>query len=176
MIRASNNSEVELSDVDETQAAKRVAQLLPEIAKLLRLFGAQVTTTLTSCSAGETRVLLYLFHHSCATLGELAAGTGVALPTASEVVDRLVSAELVERETDPRDRRRVVLRLTPAAQETAERLHAALLDLVQATLTRLDPAEWPVFVRSLEVLVDELRSRLPATGRTATDGALRDRE
>lgn len=162
--------------MNETQTAKRVAQLLPEIAKLLRLFGAQVTTTLTSCSAGETRVLLYLFHHPCATLSELAAGTGVAPPTASEVVDRLVGAGLVERETDPRDRRRVVLRLTPGAQETAERLHAALLEIVQATLTRLDPAEWPAFVHALDVLADELRSRLPVTGRMAADGALRDRE
>ncbi len=162
--------------MDETQAAKRVAQLLPDIAKLLRLFGAQMTTAITSCSTGETRVLLYLFHHPCATLGEVAAGTGVALPTASEAVDRLVGAGFVERETDPRDRRRVVLRLTPGAHETAERLHAALLELVRATLAQLDPEEWPVFVRSLEVLAGELRSRLPATGRTATDGALLDRK
>lgn len=166
-LRSTNSSDIEVSTVNETHTANHVTSLLPEVAKLLRLYGAQVTAEITPCSAGETRVLLYLFHHPSVTLGELAIGTGVSMPTASEVVDRLVRAGLVERETDQRNRRRVVLRLTPAAQETAGCLHAALLDLVQATRDRLDPAEWPGFVHALEVLVDELRSRLALPGRLA---------
>ncbi|GIW04331.1 MAG: hypothetical protein KatS3mg059_0951 [Thermomicrobiales bacterium] len=175
MLRLTNSSETEVSTVNETQTAKHVTYLLPEVAKLLRLYGTQVTAEIAPCSVGETRVLLYLFHHPSVTLGEVATGTGVAMPTASEVVDRLVDAGLVERETDQRDRRRVVLRLTPVAQETAGCLHAALLDLVQATLHRLDPAEWPGFVHALEVLADELRSRLAKTGKLAAGGEPQDR-
>jgi len=166
-IRRTNTSEVEA--LDESLAVERAAQLLPEITKLLRLVGARLSTTVAACSAGETRTLHYLYHHPDATLGDVAAGTGVSLSTASEVVDRLVTAGLVDREIDPRDRRRVVLRLTPHAREMADRMHAALVEMVRATLGRLDPAEWPVFVRSLEVLADELRARLPVTSNPAVD-------
>jgi DNA-binding MarR family transcriptional regulator len=168
-IRPTNNSEVEA--LDESLAVARAAQLLPEITKLLRLVGSRLSTTVAACSVGETRTLHYLYHHPDATLGDVAAGTGVSPSTASEVVDRLVTAGLVDREVDPRDRRRIVLRLTPGAQETGDRLHAALVEMVRATLERLDPAEWPVFIRSLEVLAEELRARLPAVSGQAAEAS-----
>jgi DNA-binding MarR family transcriptional regulator len=56
------------------------------------------------------------------TAGELAEATGLTTGAITGVVDRLEAAGFVRREDDPRDRRRVILRLVPARYAQAGRL------------------------------------------------------
>jgi DNA-binding MarR family transcriptional regulator len=63
-------------------------------------------------SAHQATVLAHLNRTASQTLTELARQLGVALPTISLLVNRLVGVGLVRRERDPRDGRRVALRLT----------------------------------------------------------------
>ncbi len=65
-------------------------------------------------SAHQATVLAHLDADHGQTLTELAAALGVALPTMSLLMDRLVRSGLVHRERDPADGRRVALRLTEA--------------------------------------------------------------
>src|SRR5262245_61798814 len=60
------------------------------------------------------------------TLSGLAATLGSDQATASALVDRLLAAALVRRETDPQDRRRAMLFPTEKALELGEALDAAL--------------------------------------------------
>ncbi len=89
--------------------------------------------------------LLKLLGHESWTLGELAARHGVLPSTMSRSVDVLVRREWISRESDPADRRQVILRLTDAGRAA----HAEMLRHAEDTLTRL-----------LEELTDSERERL----------------
>jgi DNA-binding MarR family transcriptional regulator len=78
------------------------------------------------------------------TVGELAEQLQIRHHSATELADRLVQAGLVDRAADPLDRRRVLLRLTAAAE-------AVLGDLSEAHLGEL-AALRPVLRLLLEAL------------------------
>lgn len=66
------------------------------------------------------------------TPGELARKVGMTSASATELLDRLERARLVKREAHPTDRRKILVGLTPRAQEAVttvyRRLDAALAD------------------------------------------------
>lgn len=69
------------------------------------------------------------------TVGDLAARLKIRPNTAGELTKRLVDHDLVERDQDPCDQRRVLLRLTAAAEARLEALSSAHLD----ELSRIKP-------------------------------------
>jgi DNA-binding MarR family transcriptional regulator len=69
-------------------------------------------------------------------IGELSERLRIRHHSTVELVDRLAEAGLIERSPDARDRRRVLLRLTQAAEQRLAGLSAAHLD----ELRRLRPA------------------------------------
>ncbi len=83
------------------------------------------------------------------------------MPTASELVDRLVEAQLADREVNPGDRRQVLVGLTPQAGRIATEMATLQHTQLRSALARLAPAERPMFIRSLEVLVEALRPDAP---------------
>lgn len=72
-------------------------------------------------SVVQLRALAVLHRHGPANLGELAEDMGVTVSTTSRLVDRLVTAGLVERRTAEHTRREVSLRLTRKGQSTLRR-------------------------------------------------------
>jgi len=93
----------------------------------------------------QIRTLAFLHHQPGACLFELAEHLGVTRPTASSLVERLVRRDLVIRTPDPRERRRVLLTLTPlglrhfrSVQDSARQWMATILDhMSPATLRRI---------------------------------------
>lgn len=73
------------------------------------------------------------------TVGELAARLFIKPHSAVGLVDRLVSARLLRRGSDSKDRRRVVLSLTPAAEKLLEGLTAAHREELAALAPLLEP-------------------------------------
>lgn len=73
----------------------------------------------------QAAALLTLVEKPGGTLGGLAEALGADQATASALIDRLLAAELVRRETDPEDRRRARLYPTEKALQLAERLESA---------------------------------------------------
>jgi DNA-binding MarR family transcriptional regulator len=66
-------------------------------------------------SASQAAALLFLNQRQGSTLRELAEALSADLATASALVDRLMSQDLIKRETDPTDRRRARLLLSDRA-------------------------------------------------------------
>lgn len=83
-------------------------------------------------SFDQARLLKILGHESRA-LGELAARHGVTPSTMSRSVDVLVRQGLVSRESDPADRRQVILRLTDLGRAA----HTRHTQQIEDGLTRL---------------------------------------
>lgn len=94
--------------------------------------------------------------------GQLVAQTLVTSGTMTNRVDRLLARGFVERQPDPRDRRGVIVRLTPDGMRTVD---AALDDLL--THERELLAELPTGQRT--DLADQLRVLLTPFERPTTD-------
>ena len=64
----------------------------------------------------QLRILLLLHMQDSARMSSIASELGIALPTATGIVDNLVKKDLVLRDTDPGDRRVVICKLSPTGQ------------------------------------------------------------
>src|SRR5262245_4534642 len=82
------------------------------------------TATIMFHQAVADRLGLHPTDHKCADIlflkgplsaGELAELTGLTTGAITGVIDRLEGAGFVRREDDPRDRRRVIVRVLPAS-------------------------------------------------------------
>ena len=73
-------------------------------------------------SVAQLRVLLVLQSQGPSRMSSIASVIGVALPTATGVVDNLVKKGLAIRENDPQDRRLVICKLSPQGQDLINKL------------------------------------------------------
>ena len=95
-------------------------------------------------------------------MGEIAAHLGSGLSATTALVDRLVEKDLIERGSDPADRRVVVCELTTSGRKSMEQALGTDPDRIQATMELLDDERLEVVVQGLEWLCEvgsELRKR-----------------
>ena len=76
-------------------------------------------------SVPQLRALAFLDRNPGACLLHVADHLGVTTPTASVIVDRLVRRGLLRRSEDPRERRRLVLTLSPKGGRHLEQARSA---------------------------------------------------
>jgi DNA-binding MarR family transcriptional regulator len=74
-------------------------------------------------------------------VSQLAAGTGVSCATMTGVVDGLLAAKLVTRETDSQDRRAFVVTITTAGQELLDQIMPQHYQRVSRLMSILDETE-----------------------------------
>ena len=99
-------------------------------------------------TTSQLKVVLLLYLNSVARMSELAASLGVALATATGIIDRLVDRDIVERENSREDRRVVICRLSAKGHQLTDSLYSSgrqrarhlLQGLSEAQLSKLDEA------------------------------------
>jgi DNA-binding MarR family transcriptional regulator len=69
-------------------------------------------------TVAQLRVLLFLYTEGPSRMSSIASSIGIAVSTATGILDNLVKKELVVRAADPEDRRLVICSLSPQGQET----------------------------------------------------------
>lgn len=94
-----------------------------------------------SLSLSRLKTLSFLAGTPDASLSALAEHLLVGVPTASRLVDELVEQGLVDRRSDPDDRRRLLLRSTPAGAEALAAAAAPAHRRIEALLDTLGAAE-----------------------------------
>jgi DNA-binding MarR family transcriptional regulator len=143
-------------------------ELIDQILDLLLVMGGDVER-LTGAAAGYNKLnrtdlrALRILRSGGVTAGELARALDVTSGATTRVIDSLVAAGHVRREPDLRDRRRVLVHLTPQAERivdsTFERLRvdtrAALQDYSDLELSTLAK-----FLGDLDQLVQAHTRRL----------------
>ncbi|MBU6428090.1 MAG: MarR family winged helix-turn-helix transcriptional regulator [Cyanobacteria bacterium REEB65] len=132
---------------------------LRETEKLVDLFASLVANflgdgMLAEAEAGEVTctqldALRYLARHSPNFVGHLSSGLAISYPAATKAVDRLVAKSLVDRQSDPHDRRKEGLTVTPEGLELLERVRKIRGDRLEAVLTRMEDTERKALVRGL---------------------------
>jgi DNA-binding MarR family transcriptional regulator len=88
------------------------------------------------------------------TIGEAAAHLCRAQSVVSEIVSHLERQGMLERESDPADRRRTLIWLTPAGHAALHRQREVLsADLLAGALSRMQPDQADALVGALRALV-----------------------
>ena len=132
------------------QCAHEILDVTPNIIQAIRVqMRAQQHHDL---SVPQFRTLNFLSRYPGSSLSAVAEHIGLTLPTMSVLIEGLVQRELVDRTADVRDRRRVLLTLTPEGKL----LHTEALDAaatwLAALLEPLDENERATIVQALEML------------------------
>ena len=146
---------------DARTAAEALAELFPAV--YLRLHARHFKRGHRANAAGVA-VLQHLAMAGPLTVGEAARHFERAQSVVSEIVDRLAAAGLVERMRDERDRRRVLVWLTPLGFDELERDRQVLSrELVLGAMQRMKPA-------ARRALLDGLRALMAASDESAKKG------
>lgn len=140
---------------DEEQQIESALEVLPAIGR--RLYSSLMDHPMNAGrSLGHVKALAFLHRTGEVALGDLARGVGISLPTASELVDRLVDDGLVVRAENPADRRKVVIALTPLARDLGRQFHDMRRAQIRVALEELPMAQRSAFVPVLTALARAL--------------------
>ena len=128
-----------------------------QIVRVLRVASRKTEST-AGISAAQLFVLQQLGDGTALSLNELAERTLTDRTSVAWVVDRLRAQRLVDRTTDPSDRRRAAVQITAAGRRILRRAPDAPTTALVAALRRLDDRELTGLARSLRRLTEVLRA------------------
>ncbi len=141
---------------DETaELAGRLRLVVTRLARQLR------QTADSDLSPTQGAVLATVSSAGPLTLGELAELERVSSPTITKVIGLLHDKGLVEKITDPSDRRFVRVTLTPEGEALLERTRARKTAWLARQLLELSPAELEQLAATTDLL-EQLTSRRAA--------------
>jgi DNA-binding MarR family transcriptional regulator len=133
----------------EEHLARRVLDIIP---LAMRAMGAEIRQQATTGFQVSHFRVLKLIRDRPRTLSELATCQVVGLPTMSRTVSALVERGWVARTEDPRDRRRVQLRITDAGEAAFRGIRSRAQERLSARLATLTANERERLLAGLEVL------------------------
>jgi DNA-binding MarR family transcriptional regulator len=129
-------------ELDQSAVVEELSLAMVELT-LKALSGSQQLSVL------QTRVLLAIDRHGPVSLGELASGLDLSLPSASRLVTRLTDERLVLRKVPTHDRRLLQLTLAARGRTTLARLRSARRRELDRVLANMTPADRSALVRGL---------------------------
>ena len=103
-------------------------------------------------STHQASILDHLDEVDAMSVTDLAGHMGVTVATMSLAIDRLERRAYVRRDRDPKDRRRVLLRITPAGARLREAKSVLDPVRVEQVLGQLSPADRDLALAGLELL------------------------
>ncbi len=113
---------------------------------------------------GQLRALFALFGQPALRMSDVAHNLGIALPSCTSLVDRLVKAGLVERQEDPFDRRLVLCALSKSGTALVTKLQEGSAVLSDELLRYLTTQELRTVADAVSLLSTALASLREAQG------------
>jgi len=101
-------------------------------------------------TSAQIKVLATFIERDCYTMTALSQLLSVAMPTMTAMIDRLIQIGLVKRERDERDRRVVLVRLTPEGKKVIDTLMVIRRQEIEKLLQALTHEEVNLFLNSIE--------------------------
>jgi len=98
----------------------------------------------------QLRVLFRLHYRGSVGMGQIAEQLQVTQPTATGVIDRLVERGLVERASDPSDRRKVRVKLTETGRRQVTSMRCAGAEIAQSAFDQLTQEQRDALFQALE--------------------------
>jgi len=135
------------------ETGARLAELLTSAARRFHR-GAGARLAPLGLTWAQARVMrLIAAPGSSMRMADIASHLGVVPRSATSMVDALVAGRLVDRQTDPLDRRSVLVSLSDDGRRLLDGLDAARRATAEAMLAPLDAADRAELVRLLEAVV-----------------------
>jgi len=137
-----------LTDLPSEPGPPPPGSLKPTLNALQQVIAVLVAVTaraLAELPAGheltmvQWRALIVVNTSRPTRVGDVAAGVGVSMPSASRLVKRLRQRGLIETSRDAANRRAILVRLTAEGQRVTDATLRRRLELVEAELATRDP-------------------------------------
>src|SRR5690349_16744431 len=128
---------VPMQEQDEWGKQEGLSDSFRAVSRRLRI-QSQKALAPWDVTPGQARALGVLSRHGPVRLGTLSEHLRIAPRSATEVVDALAAAGLVERQPDPADRRATLVALTPRGGEVVAGIRAARAAEADDFFARLD--------------------------------------
>jgi DNA-binding MarR family transcriptional regulator len=132
------------------ECAREVLDVVPLAFRViraeLRKYGAR------EMSVPQYRSLAFVYRNEGTSLSEVGNHIGLTLPTMSMLVDGLVVRGLLNRRTDPKDRRRMTLTLTEAGRARLESARAATLTNLEERFRKLPASDRATITLAMRML------------------------
>ncbi len=111
----------------------------------------------------QGKVLMIVEKLQGATMTQLSHMAGLEKGSFTAVADKLIATGFVERGRDPRDRRKIILRLTEEGRSVAQRIIQRVESHIDKKISLLNQDQRTEFVDALEVLsrYAEILKKLP---------------
>jgi DNA-binding MarR family transcriptional regulator len=134
-----------------------------EILETVPLVMAAIRTEIRSqrgseLSVPQFRVLIFLNRHAGASLSDIAEYLGLTLPSMSKMIDGLLARNMVTRQMDSEDRRRVTLALTALGRQAMQSAYKATESSLAERLVVLPAPERRIIIEAMQVLESIFRS------------------
>ncbi len=97
-------------------------------------------------------VLHAVWKHGPVAMSEIGKHMGVSKPYMTMLVDRLISEGLVERVSDPRDRRIVKVEITEDGRDAVKGFHRAFREVVISNMSSLDSEDIASLHESMRII------------------------
>lgn len=107
-------------------------------------------------SPEEWAVLLILWKDTEQTPGAIADATFRDRTTVTRLIDGMVKKQLVERDVDPHDRRKSIVRASDHGAGLKDELVPIAMELIAESLEGIDPKEIEITVRTLKAMTHNL--------------------
>lgn len=115
-------------------------------------------------------VLREIARHDHAPIGRIAESVSLSQATVTQIIDRLVARELVERQRGLADRRQVLLNVTPTGRQVAESGTNILQEDFMESFSRLAEWEQTSILSSLQRIAAMINAeRMPADPQVTID-------
>lgn len=129
------------------------AELLDVVPLMMRVIRAKVRShSSPELSMPQFRALAFIGRNEGAMLGDLANFLVLTLSATSKLVDVLVNADLVMRESDPQDRRKIALKLSPSGEQKFAAVREATADFLSERVAEVPIEERACIADSMRIL------------------------
>jgi DNA-binding MarR family transcriptional regulator len=137
----------------------RLMQMFPRITRGMRRWQDQASPAAQAPLSPRHAAALEELRGGPLAVGALAERLGLTLPTVSGVVADLDRAGCVDRQPDPGDRRRTIVRIAPAKASLIAQWLDGAASPIASVLDQLDASEREAFLKAMTLLESELRRR-----------------
>jgi MarR family transcriptional regulator, transcriptional regulator for hemolysin len=131
--------------------------LLHDVSRLFRKrFEQRARARELGLTRAQAAVLAHLARNEGLNQAALAQIMEIEPITLVALLDRLQTAELVERRADPNDRRARTLHLLPAAHPMLERIRALAAEVTDEALSGIEPAARDTMIKTMTIMRENL--------------------
>jgi DNA-binding MarR family transcriptional regulator len=143
-----------VTDTTPDQVATAILETIPPSMRAIR--EQMRSGRAEGMSVAAFRLMLFVRRHPGTSLSGVADHLGTTLPSASQLVERLVRIGLLTKEQDPKEHRRVELRLTEAGGAALAECDAGTRAWLCEALSGMDARQLARIVESLRDLKSAL--------------------